>query len=82
MVFVFQGIGGSDRLVPDPDYNALVEDVYIKIAIALLCHRTSLDSLALSSVGFRQQPSNLPSWVPDLRYYSYNEPFVLCDRAS
>jgi hypothetical protein len=82
MVFAFQGIGGSDRPVPDPDYNALVEDVYIKTAIALLCHGTSLDSLALSGVGFREQPSNLPSWVPDFRYHSYGEPFVPCDRAS
>lgn len=82
MVFAFRGIGGSDRPVPDPDYNASVEDVYIKTAIALLCYGTSLDFLALSGVGFRQQPSNLPSWVPDFRYHSYNEPFVPCDSAS
>jgi hypothetical protein len=82
MVFAFRGIGDNDRPVPNPDYNASVEDVYIKTAIALLSHGTSLDSLALSGVGFRQRPSGLPSWVPDLRYHSYDEPFDSCDRAS
>jgi len=80
-VFAFRGIG-NDRPVPKADYNASVEDVYISTATALLCGGTSLDYLALTGVGFREQLSNLPSWVPDLRQHSYSEPLVACDRAA
>jgi hypothetical protein len=89
-VFGFRGVGGSDRLLPDPDYNDSVEDVYIKTAAFLLCYGTSLDFLALGGVSYRalgavatrQRASDLPSWFPDFRYRSQSEPFVPCDRAS
>jgi hypothetical protein len=82
MVFAFRGIGDKDRPVPEPDYIASVEDIYTKTAIVLLCHGTSLDVLALSGIANRQQQSNLPTWVPDLRHYSFSEPFTAGDNAS
>jgi hypothetical protein len=82
MVFAFRGIGGRDRPVPEPDYEASVEDVFTKTATALLCHGPSLDFLALSGTACREMPSNLPSWVADLSQHSWSEPFVPCDRGS
>jgi hypothetical protein len=82
MVFAFRGIADKDRLVPEPDYTASVEDVYTETAIALLCHGTSLDLLALGGIAVRKQLSELPTWTPDLRHHSYSEPFVPCDRAA
>jgi hypothetical protein len=81
MVFAFKGIADTKRPVPVPDYKMPVEDVYTKTAIALLCHGTSLDLLALSGIASRKYESNLPTWVPDLRHHSYSEPFVPCERA-
>ena len=82
MVFAFRGIGEGARRVPNPDYEVAVEVVYTRTASALLCYGGVLDTLALSGVGFRSQVSNLPSWVPDLRLRSYDEPFDSCDGAS
>lgn len=80
-VFAFRGIGDDERPVPGPDYTASVEHIYTDTAVALLCHGKSLDLLALSGIGKRPQTSELPTWVPDLRYQSFEEPFNVCDSA-
>ncbi|KAL0944475.1 uncharacterized protein CTRU02_202362 [Colletotrichum truncatum] len=82
MVFGFLGIADNTRPVPEPTYTAPFEDVYRWTAEALLCHGKSLDLLALSGVARRILPSDLPTWVPDLRNRGLEEPLVPCDRAS
>jgi hypothetical protein len=56
--------------------------VYRETDRELLCHGTSLDLLALCGVALRKHPSNLPTWVPDLRDFSFNEPFAVSNRGN
>jgi hypothetical protein len=80
MVFAFRGIADG-RPVPRPNYGVSEEQLFVETAEALLCNGDSLDLLALCGIGNRDGEllPELPSWVPDLRTYSYNEPLVPCN---
>jgi hypothetical protein len=80
MVFAFRGIADRDRPVPDPDYTTPVERIYKETAAALLCNSDTLDLLALCGIA-RGRGADLPTWAPDLRYFSFSEPLVACSRA-
>lgn len=80
MVFAFRGIADK-RPVPKPNYSISEEQVFTETAEALLCNGESLDLLVLCGVGNTERPPNLPTWAPNLRYHSYSEPLVPCDRA-
>ncbi|KFA61592.1 hypothetical protein S40285_06118 [Stachybotrys chlorohalonatus IBT 40285] len=89
-VFAFRGIADRTQPVPEPEYTVpvgkepeyseSVERVYRETAAALLCHGTSLDLLALGGLERVRSPT-LATWVPDLRHFSYTEPYVVCDAA-
>ncbi|KAK4447076.1 heterokaryon incompatibility protein-domain-containing protein [Podospora aff. communis PSN243] len=79
-VFAFKGLAVGGRPLPETDYgpDASAERVYTDTAVALLCHGERLDLLALAGKA-RNGDSSLPSWVPDHRKFTWNEPFVLAD---
>jgi len=79
-VFAFRSLAAEGRPMPGTDYSANTqpEKVYTDTAIALLCHGESLDLLALAGKA-RNADSPLPSWVPDHRQFTWNEPFALAD---
>ncbi|KAF1953593.1 HET-domain-containing protein [Byssothecium circinans] len=79
MVFAFKGSGDKTRPVPEPNYDVSVEKVYQDTAEALLCHGSTLDLLALCGLS-RERAPELPTWVPDFRYFVFDEPYVPCDR--
>ncbi|KAH9883692.1 HET-domain-containing protein [Xylariomycetidae sp. FL2044] len=84
-VFALRGIADRTPPVPEPDYTVAVgkepeytqavEQPYRETAIALLCHGTSLDLLALAGLE-RQRAPGLASWIPDYRHFSLTEPMV------
>ena len=79
-VFAFRSLAARGRPLPATDYTAgaSAEKVYTDTAIALLCHGTCLDLLALAGTA-RNGNSRLPSWVPDHREFTWSEPFALAD---
>lgn len=81
MVFALRGIADNTRPVPVPDYTVSEDRLFIDTARALLCHGESLDLLALCGIENQQGSPGFPTWAPDLRYTSFNEPFVPCERA-
>ncbi|KAK7228042.1 hypothetical protein V2G26_000212 [Clonostachys chloroleuca] len=80
MVYAFLGIA-DNRQLPLPNYTISEEELYIETAKALLCNGKSLDLLTLCGISRERSPS-LPTWAPDLRYHSFEEPLVPCDRAN
>ncbi|CAG9975229.1 unnamed protein product [Clonostachys byssicola] len=80
MVYAFLGIA-DNRHLPPPNYTISEEELYIETAKALLCNGKSLDLLTLCGISRERSPS-LPTWAPDLRYHSFSEPLVPCDRAN
>ncbi|KAK0751394.1 hypothetical protein B0T18DRAFT_387527 [Schizothecium vesticola] len=79
-VFAFRSLAVEGRPMPSTDYSANTqpEKVYTDTDTALLCHGESLDLLALAGKA-RNADSPLPSWVPDHRQFTWNEPFALAD---
>lgn len=88
-VFAFLGLADKRLALPVPDYtvpvgdepayDAAVSRVYCDTAVALLCHAPSLDALALAGVSLGRR-DGVPSWVPDLRYVCFEDPFTLVDK--
>ncbi|KAI1350431.1 heterokaryon incompatibility protein-domain-containing protein [Xylaria sp. FL0043] len=70
---------GNEKWEPT-EYDAAVDRVYYEAAIALLCRGSSLDALALAGIGLSRR-DGVPSWVPDLRYICFEDPFTIVDRA-
>ncbi|KAJ3578068.1 hypothetical protein NPX13_g2495 [Xylaria arbuscula] len=89
-VFAFLGLADKSLSLPapnysvpvgeKPEYDAAVDQVYYDTAVALLCHGLSLDALALAGDTLSHR-DGVPSWVPDLRYISFEDPFTTVDRA-
>lgn len=97
LVFAIQGIADRVKLLPEPDYTASVEHIFVAAARGVLCSGPSLDLLALTGLGPRQQclemasfigfvrtePSiELPTWAPDFRQATYDEPIYICDKGN
>ncbi|KAH7303242.1 heterokaryon incompatibility protein-domain-containing protein [Stachybotrys elegans] len=93
-VYAFRGIADNTRPVPCPDYLISETDLFVKTALALLCHGTCLDLLALCGLGSNEigngkdsfdeeqrttEGRKIPTWAPDLRLLSWDEPFVVAD---
>ncbi|KAI0515447.1 HET-domain-containing protein [Xylaria bambusicola] len=88
-VFAFLGLADKQLALPAPDYTvpigdepeyaAAVDRVYYDTAVALLCHGPSLDALALAGITLSHR-SGVPSWVPDLRYVCFEDPFTTVDK--
>lgn len=88
-VFAFLGLADKRLALPTPDYTVSVSDkpeydaavdrVYYDTAVALLCHGHSLDALALAGIALGRR-DGVPSWVPDLRYICFEDPFTLVDK--
>ncbi|KAI0427872.1 heterokaryon incompatibility protein-domain-containing protein [Xylaria sp. FL1042] len=64
----------------EPAYDAAVQRVYHDAAVALLCHGESLDALALGGIALGRR-DGVPSWVPDLRYLCFEDPFTIVEKA-
>lgn len=80
MVFALRGIADKARPVPEPDYTMPVDHLYRETARALLCYGNSLDLLTLCGLSQKREPE-MPTWCPDLRFYSFLEPLVASERA-
>ncbi|KAI1422587.1 HET-domain-containing protein [Xylaria sp. FL1777] len=89
-VFGFLGLADKRLTLPapeytvpvgdQPEYDAAVDRVYHDTAVALLCHGPSLDALALAGIHLTHR-DGVPSWVPDLRYLCFEDPFTIVDKA-
>ena len=89
-MFAFLGLADKKLVLPapnytvpvgdEPEYDAAVDRVYYDTAVALLCNGPSLDALALAGITLSHR-DGVPSWVPDLRYVCFEDPFTTVDKA-
>ncbi|KAF9881730.1 hypothetical protein CkaCkLH20_00876 [Colletotrichum karsti] len=82
-VYGFMGLARHRTPLPAPDYSPSTsfQQVYLMTAEALLCHGTSRNVLALAGIARRRLPSDLPTWVPDLRNEEFEQPIQSCYNA-